>query len=132
MLRIWLAAMIAATGVFAADPAPPFYKDILPIIQKNCQSCHRPGEIRPMPLLTYEGTRPWAKSIKTAVVSRKMPPWFADPRYGHFANDHRLKDSDIEKIVAWADSGAPEGNAKDKPAPRQWTDGWIIKPDVVF
>jgi mono/diheme cytochrome c family protein len=130
MTRILIA--VAALTVAANAAEVTFNRDILPILQDNCQTCHRPGDIGPMPLLTYEGTRPWAKSIKTAVVSRKMPPWFADPQYGHFANNRRMKDADIEKIVAWVDSGAPEGNAKDKPAPRQWTDGWIVKPDVVF
>jgi hypothetical protein len=111
---------------------PTFNKDILPILQANCQSCHRPGEIGPMSFLTYESTRPWAKSMKAAVVSRKMPPWFADPQYGHFANDRRLSDADVNKIAAWVDAGAPEGAAKDKPAPAQWTEGWNIKPDIVF
>src|SRR6266567_7930688 len=130
MLRIWLASMIAAASVFAADPAPTFYKDILPIIQKNCQSCHRPGEIGPMPLLTYEGTRPWAKAIKAAVASGKMPPWFADPRYGNFMDDRRLSANEIAILTAWADAGAPEGDPKDKPAPRQFSDGWNIRPDL--
>ena len=70
-----------------------FNKDVLPILQKNCQSCHRPGEIAPMSFLTYKDTRPWARAMKTAVVSRQMPPWFADPAYGHFANDKRLSDA---------------------------------------
>jgi len=80
--------MLTAASAFAADPT--FYQDVLPILQKNCQSCHRPGEVGPMPLLTYQNTRPWAKAIKTSVVSRKMPPWFADPAYGHFSNDRTL------------------------------------------
>src|SRR6204780_105541 len=126
-------ALGALTGLvaLAASPDVTFNKDILPILQRNCQSCHRSGEIGPMPLLTYEGTRPWAKSIKNAVVARKMPPWFADPQYGHFANDRRLGDADVSKIAAWVDAGAPEGDAKDKPAPAQWTEGWNIKPDVI-
>src|SRR5258707_11962940 len=99
----------------AAFAAPTFNRDILPIFQKNCQICHRPGEIGPMPLLTYEGTRPWAKSIKAAVVSQKMPPWFADPQFGHFMDDRRLGAPDIDKIVAWVDAGAPAGDAKDQP-----------------
>ena len=70
--------------------AVTFNKDVLPILQKNCQDCHRPGEIAPMSFLTYEDARPWAKAIKAAVVKRQMPPWFADPAYGHFANDRRL------------------------------------------
>src|SRR5262245_55636516 len=63
-----------------------FNRDVLPILQKNCQTCHRPGEIGPMSFLTYESTRPWAKAMKEAVVTKKMPPWFADPRFGHFEN----------------------------------------------
>jgi hypothetical protein len=64
-----------------------FYKDVLPVLQKNCQTCHRPGEIAPASFLSYESTRPWAKAIKTAVLTKKMPPWFADPHFGKFAND---------------------------------------------
>src|SRR5215813_2043587 len=91
-----------------------FNKDVLPILQKNCQACHRPGEIAPMSFLTYKDARPWAKAMKTAIVNRQMPPWFADPAYGHFANDKRLSDSEIRTISAWADGGAPEGNEKDR------------------
>ena len=109
-----------------------FNKDVLPILQKNCQTCHRPGEIGPMPLLTYDNVRPYAKSLKTAVLTGKMPPWFADPRYGHFSNDRRLSAADIAKLTAWVDAGAPEGDPKDKPAPLAWTEGWSITPDVVF
>jgi hypothetical protein len=70
--------------------APTFYKDVLPILQDHCQSCHRPGEVAPMPLVTYEQTRPWAKAMAHAVEMKMMPPWFADPRYGHFADDISL------------------------------------------
>lgn len=125
--------LISAAGAIAfAAEAPTFNKDVLPILQKNCQSCHRPGEIGPSSFLTYESTRPWARAIKTAVSTRKMPPWFADPKYGKFANDRRLNDAEIAKITAWVDAGAPEGDAKDKPAPVAWNDGWTIKPDLVF
>src|SRR5438477_9536911 len=71
------------------DAAVTFNKNVLPILQKDCQTCHRPGEIAPMSFLTYKDTRPWARAMKTAVVTRQMPPWFADPAYGHFANDKR-------------------------------------------
>jgi hypothetical protein len=131
----WLLGLVMAAAVFAAGPAPQnitFNKDVLPILQKNCQTCHRPGEIGPMPLLTHADTRPWAKSVKTAVLARKMPPWFADPKYGHFMNDRSLSEKDIHTIVSWVDAGAPEGDAKDKPAPIQWREGWNIQPDVVF
>jgi mono/diheme cytochrome c family protein len=133
MARYLAAVAILAMPSLAADTKAgvTFNKDILPILQQYCQSCHRPGEIGPMPLLTYEGTRPWAKSIKTAVVTRKMPPWFADPQYGHFANDRRLSDADVATLAAWVDAGAPEGDAKDKPAPMKWTEGWNIQPDVI-
>ncbi len=109
-----------------------FYKDVLPILQKNCQTCHRPGEIAPMSFLTYKDARPWAKAIKTAVVSRQMPPWFADPNYGHFANDRTLNASSIQTLVAWADGGAVEGNPKDAPSPAEWVEGWSLKPDMVI
>jgi hypothetical protein len=115
-----------------AQSVPTFNKDVLPILQRNCQVCHRPDEIGPMSFLTYESTRPWAKAMKAAVVSKKMPPWFADPRYGHFANEKRLTEAEIAAISAWADSGAPEGDVKDKPAPVAFRDGWNIRPDLVF
>jgi mono/diheme cytochrome c family protein len=87
-------------GSFAfTTTAATFNKDVLPVFQKNCQSCHRPGEIGPMSLLDYQSARPWAKAIKTAVLSRKMPPWFADPQYGHFSNDRRLTEGQIKTIA---------------------------------
>lgn len=131
MLGKFAAILLASTAAFAA-PDITFNKDVLPILQKNCQSCHRPGEIGPMSLLDYRSARPWAKSIKAAVVTRKMPPWFADPAYGHFSNDRRLTDSQIRTIAAWIDAGAPEGDPKDRPAPVKWRDGWNIRPDVVL
>jgi mono/diheme cytochrome c family protein len=123
-----------AVCAFAAEaPAPPtFYKNVLPILQKNCQACHRPGEIGPMPLVTYEGTRPWAKSIKANVLAGKMPPWFADPHIGQFMNDRRLTPADVKTITAWVDAGAPAGDPKDKPAPPTWHQGWNVRPDVVL
>jgi len=135
MFLKWCAAsLMLVTGVFAADTSSSitFNKDVLPILQKNCQGCHRPGQVAPMSFLTYESTRPWAKAMKTAVASRKMPPWFADPQYGHFNNDRSLPQVDIDTIVKWADSGAPQGDSKDAPPPVQWPEsGWQIKPDVI-
>lgn len=118
-----------------ADPtAPVFYQDVLPLLERHCQSCHRPGEAAPMAFLDYQGTRPWAKAMKQAVVARTMPPWFADPRVGKFSNDRSLPESAIRTIARWVDAGAPEGSAPSEKAPaRTWTDGWTIgKPDVVF
>jgi hypothetical protein len=127
MLR---ATAIAITLSATAFAAPTFHKDVLPILQKNCQECHRPGEIGPMSLLSYTDARPWAKAIKAAVVTEKMPPWFAD--HGKFANDRRLSASDIKTLSEWADSGAPEGDKKDAPPPRTFNDGWNIKPDMII
>ncbi|HEY7091410.1 MAG TPA: cytochrome c, partial [Tepidisphaeraceae bacterium] len=128
-MRCAVLALAAVSGLYAG---PTFNKDVLPILQQNCQSCHRPGEIGPMPLVTYEGTRPWAKSIRQAVVTGKMPPWFADSRYGHFSNDRKLSPEDVRTINAWVEAGAPEGDAKDKPAPPKWADGWNIRADEIF
>jgi len=86
-----------------------------------------------MSFLTYKEVRPWAKAIKAAVAAHKMPPWFADPKYGHFSNDRSLKQGEIDTLVAWADRGAPEGDAKDAPAPKRWpTGGWEIQPDIIL
>src|SRR5437667_1064048 len=110
-----------------------FNKEVLPILQKNCQTCHRPGQIGPMSFLTYQSTRPWAKAMKAAVLSRKMPPWFADPQYGHFANDRSLKQEEIDTIAQWVDSGAPKGDPNDAPPPVQWPEnGWTTQPDLVL
>ena len=133
--RLLAAGLLMGVAAMAADtPTNPvtFNKDILPILQKNCQTCHRPGQIAPFSMLTYESTRPWAKAMKYKVITRQMPPWNADPKYGHFANDRSLKQSDIDTIAAWADQGAPEGEAKDKPAPVKWPEGgWQIQPDII-
>jgi mono/diheme cytochrome c family protein len=132
MTRTLLACLLLPATAVAADAPVTFNKDVLPIIQRNCQVCHRPGEIGPMSFLTYETTRPWAKAIKVAVATRKMPPWFADPAFGHFSNERRLTDSEIATLVAWADASAPEGEPSDKPAPVNFTNGWNIRPDLVF
>ncbi len=116
-------------GIAAMAAPVTFNKDVLPILQKNCQACHRPGELAPMSFLTYSEARPWAKAMKQAVVTKKMPPWFAEK--GHFANDRTLSADEINTLVSWADGGAPEGDAKDKPAPLTFQDGWNIKPDMI-
>lgn len=133
--KLLAAGLLMGTVAMASDTprgAVTFNKDVLPILQKDCQSCHRPGQIAPFSLLTYENARPWAKAMKNAVLTKKMPPWNADPKYGQFANDRSLKQSEIDTIAAWADQGAPEGDAKDKPAPVQWPEsGWQIQPDII-
>jgi len=130
-----LSAGLACAALLAAAPStePTFYKDVLPVLQKNCQSCHRPGEAGPMSFLSYESTKPWAKAIKTAVLQKKMPPWFADPHYGKFSNDRTLAEADVKTLVAWTDGGAKAGNAKDAPKAIQFAEGWMIgKPDMIF
>jgi len=133
MVRLTVAGFVVSLLAVAAPNTPQvtFNKDVLPILEKNCQGCHRPGEVAPMSLLTYQDARPYAKSIKLAVVSQKMPPWFADPKYGHFSNDRRLSPADVNTLVSWVDYGAPEGDVKDRRPPLTFQDGWNIKPDVV-
>jgi hypothetical protein len=122
---------IAPSQQKAAGP-PTFYRDILPILQQHCQACHRPGEIAPMPLITYEQARLYAPVIANKVAARIMPPWFADPQFGHFSNDPTLTAQEISTLVAWANANAPEGDAHDAPAPRAWASGWNIPaPDRV-
>lgn len=130
--RWWLSPLLTAVTLASAASPPTFNKDVLPIFQKNCQICHRPGEIAPMPLLSYQDARPWAKAIKAQVAARKMPPWFADPAYGHFQNERGLSEQDVRTIESWVDAGAPEGDPKGKPAPVVWNDGWNIRPDAIF
>ena len=137
---VWAVTALMLAGAApgeAQSQAPPtavtFSKDVLPILQKNCQSCHRPGEIGPMPLLSYAQARPFARAIKSATQSKKMPPWFADSSVQHYANDMSLSTADIDTLAAWVDNGAPEGDPKDAPQPRQFVDGWNIgAPDKVI
>src|SRR5687768_6050964 len=109
---IAFAGILATAGpAAAAEPTqtPVFTKDIAPILQDKCQACHRPGYIAPMSLVTYEETRPWARSIKARVAARQMPPWHIDPSVGiqHFKNDRSLTAAQIDTIVRWVDAGAP-------------------------
>ena len=127
-----MAVAAGHTSTAAADEPVAFSKDVLPILQKNCQSCHRPGQMAPMSLVTFRDARPWARSMKTKVESRQMPPWFADPAHGPYPNDRSLSQKDIDTIAKWADAGAPEGDPKDAPPPVEWPgDGWQIKPDII-
>ena len=125
----WMILTIATT----VWGAPTFYKDVVPVLQNRCQECHRAGEVAPMSLMSYSEVRPWAKAIKEAVLTKKMPPWFADPHFGTFSNNRSLSQSEIDTMAAWVDEGAPEGNPKDAPKPREFTEGWRIgQPDIVF
>ena len=116
-----------------AAGAPTFAKDVAPIFYKHCTTCHRPGEIAPMSLLTYEEARPWARSIRDKVSTGAMPPWHADPKYGKWLNDRRLSEQEKSVITQWAAAGAPEGDPKDLPAKPVYAEGWAIgQPDVVY
>jgi mono/diheme cytochrome c family protein len=142
-----LASLAAASGASAAATAdvpasPTFTRDVLPILQKNCQDCHRPeglnlgGMVAPMALVTYDETRPWAKSIAKAVESKEMPPWHAaESQRGLFVDERYLSDAEIETIVAWVRAGAPQGDAAAAPPPVEFAanDGWHIgQPDLVL
>ncbi len=129
---LFCTSLACAFGASKTSP-PTFSNDIAPLLQKHCQVCHRPGEIGPMSLLTYEQVRPWAKAIKSAVLTRTMPPWHADPHYGTFANNRSLSESEIQTIVSWADAGAAPGDLAAAPKPVHFEDGWQIgTPDIVF
>jgi hypothetical protein len=145
-LRTGLLALLlsgAAACLIASAPAgqapahssiarPVFYRDVLPILEQRCQACHRVGGIAPMPLETYAQTKKWAPNIVRMVSSRKMPPWFADPRIGHFANDPSLTREQIAAFGMWMRDGTPEGNPADAPAPRYFAGSWNIpQPDQI-
>jgi len=130
---LWLAALaLPGSAAFAAS-TPTFNRDIAPIIYHNCSGCHRPGQVAPFSLLTYEDTAKRAAVISAVTSKRFMPPWKAEPGYGHFEDERRLTDQQIAMIADWASHGAPEGNPKDKPKPPEFSSGWLAgKPDAVF
>ena len=140
-----LAALVAAPAIAAGQTVGDevtFTRDVAPIFQRACQTCHRPGAIAPMSLITYEDSRPWARSIRDRVVTRKMPPWFIDKTVGvqEFKDDRSLTDAEITTIAAWVDGGARRGNPADMPPPltlpatlSRWTmeDEMGREPDLV-
>src|SRR5438445_10976678 len=109
-----------------------YTKDVAPILNKNCVACHRPNDMAPMPLMTYDQVLPFARMIRESVLKRKMPPWHADSSVGEFMNDARLSDAEIATIVDWVKGGMKKGNAKDMPPAPVLEQGWHIKPDVVL
>ena len=130
------AAVLGASGEngdqAAGSGVPTFAKDIAPILYKNCTGCHRPGEVAPMSLLTYDEVRPYAKEIRNKVVAGIMPPWHADRAHGKFANERGLSDQEKAVIQRWANNGAPRGEAGDLPPQPKYTDGWTLgRPDAV-
>src|SRR5918993_5780632 len=128
---VWSGSSVNAQQA-AAGTAPTFSRDIAPIFYANCTSCHRPGGIAPMSLISYKDARPWAKAIATKVADGTMPPWHADPKHGTFVGARRLSDVQKSAIAKWVSAGAPEGNAADLPAAPVYKDGWNIEPDVVL
>ncbi len=143
-LSIALVLVLVPPAVLAASadaPAQPtFYRDVLPILQGNCQECHRPkpinlsGMVAPFPLMDYEDVRPWAKSVAKVVSSREMPPWFASEDFhGVFRNERWLSEAQIETIVGWTRDGSPAGNPADAPPPREFSnrEWWLGEPDLV-
>ena len=136
MAMVWLAIGSVGVGTQtqgAAADVPGFSKDVAPILYRRCVRCHREGEAAPMSLIAYKDARPWASSMRRMVVGRLMPPWTADPAYGHFIGEARLTDAEIDAIARWSNSGAREGDPKDLPPVPQFTEGWQIgKPDIVF
>lgn len=128
-----LACLLGVAAVAGAAPTPTFTKDVAPILYKSCVECHRQTMFAPMPLVTYQDVRPYAKVMKQRVVARSMPPWNADPAVGHFRNDPRLTEAEVDTIARWADAGAPKGDDRDLPALPVMAEGWTIgTPDMVF
>src|SRR3989442_14790560 len=133
-MKLPIAVLIAVviSEVTCAAATPTFNKDIAPILYQNCATCHRPGEVAPFPLLTYQDAAKRAKLISTVTEKRYMPPWKAEPGYGSFANERRLTDAQIEVIKSWAEAGAPEGDPNEKPVQPVFTEGWLGgEPDQV-
>jgi hypothetical protein len=121
-------ALVAATA-FAATPT--FNHDIAPILYQNCAGCHRPGQVAPFALLTYQDAAKRAAQIATVTASRYMPPWKAEPGYGHFQDERRLSDAQLALIRDWVKNGAPEGDPKQRPGVPQFGSGWLSgKPDA--
>ena len=140
LLGVFAIALVAASDTVRSAEAPTlatptFTNDIAPIVYNHCAQCHRPGEVAPMSLLSYEDVRPWAKAIKTKVVSREMPPWGADSEHSlKMRNDPSLSNAQIGTIVAWVDGGAPKGDAADLPPAPKFATGWTkgSEPDYVL
>ena len=131
------AALVGPQAAAAGQPAEEavtFTEHVAPIFYESCTTCHRPGQVAPMSLLTYKDARPWARAIRQKVLDREMPPWDADPAVGVWANDRSLSEAAIATIVAWADGGAPRGDrALQPPLPAYADSEWAIgEPDAAF
>jgi peroxiredoxin len=133
-------ASTKVAGCFIARVVQPksegsitYARDVSRVLQKNCQECHRPGQIGPMPLLTYEDALAWSDTVREVIEQKRMPPWLADPHFGTFLNDRSLSAEDRATLLGWIDQGCPKGNLADLPPAKEFPEGWTIgKPDVVF
>ncbi len=140
LLALFAGAASAGPSVRSDDAPPTFYRDVLPILQRHCQTCHRPAGVyrrmvAPISLLDYSDAGPWAQAVAKAVGERTMPPWHAAPHHhGVFANERALDQADIDTVVRWAESGAPAGDLVDGPSPLEWpASEWSIgEPDLVL
>jgi hypothetical protein len=135
LLALTLAVSLSASGTRPGGAAavPTFARDVAPILYKNCTTCHRPGEIAPMSLFTYDDARPYAKAIRDEISEGHMPPWHADAPAGTFENERRLTDAERKTLLDWVAGGSPKGNMKDLPPQPEYPEGWTIgKPDVIF
>jgi mono/diheme cytochrome c family protein len=126
------AAVLPAVAATTGSGIPTFNRDVAPILYNNCSTCHRPGEVAPFALLTYEDARKRAMQISSVTAARVMPPWKAEPGYGHFLDERRLTDNQIATLRDWAKNGAPEGDPAEKPALPVFPKGWAAgEPDQV-
>jgi hypothetical protein len=140
-LALRVAALVFVAAPAAAADDVTFSRDIAPILQRSCQQCHRPGGVAPMPLITYEQVRPWARAIKTRTGlgprAGVMPPWYVERDLGiqKFKNDISVSDEDLARIAQWVDAGAPQGDAAQMPKPLDFDNSnkWTIgEPDLVL
>ncbi len=117
-----------------ADSPVTYSNQIARILQRRCVECHRDGDIAPFALTDYDEVAGWAEMIREVVDQQRMPPWHANPQYGHFANDRHLSDDEKQLIFQWVRTGAPQGDPADLPEPRQFTAGWQLpqQPDLVI
>jgi len=115
LIGLWLGITAAVSGTVRGTVT--YYRDVLPILQNHCQSCHRPGQVAPISFMTYKETRPWAEAMKYVVLSKQMPPWFAEQPYVLTATHGGLKTTDVDTIVKWVEQGAPAGDPRDAPPP---------------
>src|SRR5467141_4956183 len=115
-----------------SETTPTYYRDVLPILQKHCEVCHRDGGIAPISFVSQETAARYAEAIRLVTQNGSMPPWFAVPGIGRFSNDPSLSSDEIATLAAWAAAKAPAGNPDDAPVPHRWAQGWSIpQPDLI-